>query len=423
MNTPPGPEQRGDPVPIADLASILGQSLAVARAGAGQANPLGETRIAALETASSLISLPGQSDNSAGPVAADLLRTALGSARATVGALSFALAESSGHTHRSNGPATTGEPRSQSTSTARAGREGVHRNAWHTGSGSSPIHHGEIIQGAFRVGGRIRRGLVTLPCQLYHSRAEFRPMTGAPVTVRPEWRAKARRAAELTVREIEAVLGAGLGGVLTVASDVPLCRGFGSSTSDVLATIRAVTDAFALTFPPETVARLAVRAETASDSLMFGEHAVLFAHREGEIIEDFGHRLPPIHVVGFGTGEGVDTLASLPARYSRYELDTFDELRGLLRAGLTTGDLALIGQVATVSTRINQSYLPVPELDRVSAIAREAGAVGVHTAHSGDIAGILFDRSDPDLEHRAETAQKLLRALGFSEQWRFSADD
>lgn len=297
------------------------------------------------------------------------------------------------------------------------------QSAWSTGSGSSLIHHGEIIQGAFRVDGRIRRGLVTLPCKLFRSRAEFEPTAGAPVTVRPRWRTKACRAAELTVREVEAILGSSLGGVLTVVSDVPLCRGFGSSTSDVLAAIRAVTDAFAVPLSRETVARLAVRAETASDSLMFEEHVVLFAHREGELIEDFGCRLPPMHVVGFGTGEGVDTLASPAARYRKGELDLFDELRVALRNALAEGNVALIGQIATASTRINQSYLPMPSLDRVCAIAEEAGSIGVHTAHSGNIAGIMFDGRDPDLKYRSETAQKLLRGIGFNEQWRFSTDD
>jgi uncharacterized protein involved in propanediol utilization len=145
---------------------------------------------------------------------------------------------------------------------------------------TAAVHHGEILQGAFHAGGHIQRGLVSLPCKLYRSHAEFIAEAGTPVTVLPAWRTQARQAAELTVREIEPLLGGRLGGVLTVRSDAPLGRGFGSSTSDVLAAIRAVADAFSISFPCDTVARLAVLAETASDSLMF-ERAVLFAHREG----------------------------------------------------------------------------------------------------------------------------------------------
>lgn len=291
-----------------------------------------------------------------------------------------------------------------------------------TGIATSPIHHGEIVQGAFRVDGRIRRGLVTIPCELYWSTAEFAPAPGAGLSVAPQWRCKARRAAELTLRELEPLLGGSLGGALSVSSDVPLGRGFGSSTSDVLATIRAVADAFELRLPRETVARLAVAAETASDSLMFDQSAVLFAHREGELIEDFGARLPPLHVLGFGTGLPVNTVGFLPARYTPRELDRFDELRVLLRTAIRTRDVRLIGEIATVSTRINQGHLPIPRLEQVCALAEESGAAGVHTAHSGDIAGLLFDRGDPDLAFRLKLAGKLLRDIDYDEQWDFATE-
>lgn len=285
------------------------------------------------------------------------------------------------------------------------------------GTASAPIHHGEIIQGSFRVGNRIRRGLVTLPCPLYRSHATFLPMPGGPVQVRPTWREKARRAAELALDEIRP----NTGGCLEVDSDVPLCRGLGSSTSDVLAAIWAVGDSFGTSLPPETVARIAVRAEKASDSLMFDRTAVLFAHREGELIEDFRAPLPPLHILGFGTGEPVDTLSFRPARYTNQELDHFNELWCMLREAIVGQDAALLGEVATASTRINQRHLSIPHLEEVCAAAAEAGAVGVHTAHSGDISGILFDRQAQDLDFRIELAQKLLRQLGYNDQWRFNS--
>jgi uncharacterized protein involved in propanediol utilization len=261
------------------------------------------------------------------------------------------------------------------------------------------------------------RGLVTLPCPLYRSRATFTPDLSGRVRVRPRWREKARRAAELAVLEIEP----GSGGCLEIDSDVPLCRGLGSSTSDVLAAIRAVADSFGLVLPPAGVARLAVEAETASDSLMFDRTALLFAHREGTVIEDFGACLPPMHVLGFGAGGPVDTLTYQPAWYTEQELDVFDELRIMLRRGIAAQDCALIGEVATTSTWINQKHLPIPHLDEVCAVAADIGAIGVQTAHSGDVGGILFERHVPDLGYRVEIAQKLLRRVGHNDQWRFDS--
>ncbi|MFI5801329.1 kinase [Streptomyces sp. NPDC051561] len=300
-------------------------------------------------------------------------------------------------------------------------------STWGIGSASSPVHHGEIVQGAFPVGEGIKRGLVTLPSTLYTSRARFTPDATGVVTVTPQSCEKSRRAAELTTRHLSGPLGRPLGGHLDIASDVPLCRGFGSSTSDVLATIRAVQDAFRTPLPPDETAMLAVRAETASDSLMYDQSAVLFAHREGVLIEDFGSALPPARVLGFGTARGgaggVDTLGYRPARYTGPELETFGELRHMLRIAVADKDVALMGAVATRSTEINQRHLPIPQWDEVTAILRATGATGLQTAHSGDIAGFLFDRDDPEVEARTDRARTMLRAVGFNEQWGFSTGE
>lgn len=292
------------------------------------------------------------------------------------------------------------------------------------GVASTPVHHGEILQGVFRHEGGMYRGLVTLPCAMYRVNARFVTEGHAGVTVTPHWKDKARRAAELTLAE----LGLPASGRLELSGDVPVCRGFGSSTSDVLAAIGAVTDAFCHALPDKAVARIAVRAETASDSLMFGSAAVLFAHREGNIIEDFGYPLPPVRILGFGsraggTSHGVDTLALPPAHYSTRQIDRFAELRDMLRRAVLAKDVTLLGEVATASTWINQQQLPIPHLESLLAVVREAGAVGLQTAHSGDIAGVMFDRDDPEVHTRISRARQLLRAIGITEQWDFSTDD
>jgi hypothetical protein len=61
--------------------------------------------------------------------------------------------------------------------------------------------------------------------------------------------------------------------------------------------------------------------------------------------------------------------------------------------------------------------------DELDLVVRETGALGMSTAHSSDIAGLLFEQRDPDLEQRCELAQRMLRDTGFDEQWRFDTDD
>jgi len=291
---------------------------------------------------------------------------------------------------------------------------------------SVPVHHGEILQGVFLHGQRLVRGLVTLPCAMYHQRATFTPGGRDPVEVVPHWKYKARAAAELTLLTLDLPRG----GWLELCGAVPLGRGFGSSTSDVLAAINAVGDAYEVPVPLQTAAKIAVRAELASDSLMFDDGAVLFAQRAGEVLEDFGNRLPPMRVLGFGNrtatngnGNGVDTLALPPARYDQREIGIFTELRVMLREAIATKDVTLLGCVATASTRLNQRHLPIPAFERILGIVAEIGAAGIQTAHSGNIAGILLDWNHPDVDARLERARHLLRDIGIVEQWEFTTDD
>ena len=304
----------------------------------------------------------------------------------------------------------------------------VYHSGWRVGLASAPIHHGEILQGIFWHKGQLTGGLVTLPCTIHATHASFIPARGEELTVSPAWKTKGRRAAQLAIEACVCLGDGPVGGHLVVTGDVPLCRGFGSSTSDVVAAIWAVQDALVRPLRAEETARIAVRAEAASDSLMFKESSVLFAQREGEVIEDFGYRIPALRVLGFGSrpenrGRGIDTLAFPLARYDSAEIGVFAELQAMLREAIHTKDIALIGAVASASSEINQRHLPISCFDDLRAIVRETGALGIQAAHSGDIAGLLFDRDDPEVGARTEHGARLLHTIGIHEQWIFTAGD
>jgi uncharacterized protein involved in propanediol utilization len=127
-----------------------------------------------------------------------------------------------------------------------------------------------------------------------------------------------------------------------------------------------------------------------------------------------GSALPPIAVVGCVSGppDGVDTLLLPPPCYSRAELATFDELRGALRRAVRTRDAGLLGAVATASARINRRRLPTPGFESLVAIAAELGAAGVQVAHSGTVAGIVFDARLPDLGSRTERCRAAMDREG-----------
>ena len=288
------------------------------------------------------------------------------------------------------------------------------------GFGHAPGHHGEVFQGVTEVApGQLKRCLVSLPCNILKTEAVFTPDDSGIIRVEPLWKVKAKRAAELA---LSALHGGHFGGKLELQSNIPVGWGLGSSTSDVVATLRAVAHAFQKTFSPQVLGDLAVKAEHASDSIMFEDRAVLFAHRAGVVVEDFIGQLPELDVLGFNTdatGDGVDTLSLVRARYSSWEIEAFRVLQGLLRRAVRTHDPRLLGRVATASAVISQRHLPKPHFERLLKITEAVGAVGLQVAHSGTVAGILFDAADPQREGKLLQARTQVLELGFGLLRRF----
>jgi uncharacterized protein involved in propanediol utilization len=301
-----------------------------------------------------------------------------------------------------------------------ADAEGKRRRPLSVGTARASAHHGELLQGVFEDGeGRLHRGLVTLPLPSQESTVTFWPRKEGGIRTRPESRTKAARAAELTLGHLG--LG-GQGGDLTIESAILIGHGYGSSTADVTATIRAVAASAGTTLRQSTVARLAVAAEGASDAIAYQDQAILFAHREGRPIEHFGGEFPPLFVVGFrgAADQPVDTLGMRRARYDSEEIETFRALRGLAHRSVRLQDPMLLGRVATVSACISQRHLPKAHFDTVLALSQWFGACGVQVAHSGTLIGILLDANAPKAALRAGEIAKTATDAGFADVQMFS---
>ena len=289
-----------------------------------------------------------------------------------------------------------------------------------TGHGVALAHHGELLQGVFEgADGRLKRVLVSIPCGIFRSEVSFVPNDTDVVEVEPNWKIKSCRAVVLTLSSVGKHK---CGGRVHIRSNIPVGWGLGSSTSDVTAAIRATANALGVHLTPHKIAALAVRAETACDSTMFGELMVLFAQREGIVVEDFRSSLPELEILGFNTSsdeEGIDTIGFPPARYPWWEIEVFRPMVGLLRRAVCLRSPQLLGQVSSASATINQHYLPKPHFQDLKEISEEVGAVGLQVAHTGTIAGLLFDPGDPLKKNRIEQARALLTTIGIEQMWVF----
>ncbi|MBN9079409.1 MAG: kinase [Rhizobiales bacterium] len=276
------------------------------------------------------------------------------------------------------------------------------------GIGRAIAHHGELLQGVFEGDDdHLHRGLVTLPLPIQQVIATFWPRQDDPIRTRPRNRPKAARAVALTLKHLGFEHW---GGDLTIESGISIGYGYGSSTADVVAAIRAIAAASSVVLCRSTICRLAIAAEEASDAIVYGDQAVLFAHREGTCLEHFGGALPPLLVVGFrdGSSAQIDTLRLPRVQYSSEEIQLFKVLRALVFRSVREQNPHMLGRVATTSAEISQRHLPKPHWEAVSRLAAELGALGVQVAHSGTLFGILLD---PDKSGAAATAARLAKTV------------
>ena len=241
--------------------------------------------------------------------------------------------------------------------------------------------------------------------------ARFDRSCDVSLEIRPGWKVKAARAARLALDFIGENRA---GGVLTVDCPVPAGLGLGSSTSDVVAAIRAVCDAHGVPIDSGQIARLALEAEGAIDPIMF-EEGVLFAPRRGRVLEHWTGGLPEFLVLSIDTdpgGSGVDTLGMPVPRYTAAELDQYDELISRARTAFRERDAAAMAAVATRSAELNQRFLPMRGFRDLLALTRQPGCLGLQISHSGTVAGLLFDPAAGQGSGPVDGVQPAVQALG-----------
>lgn len=261
---------------------------------------------------------------------------------------------------------------------------------WH-GVGHCPGHFGELIQGMFSTSsGAPRRSLVSLTCRSIGTTSEALISQGQGDIYVPKGKSKVQRAVRAYCDS--KVIPEAINIDVRIKSTIPEGIGMGSSTADIVSSIRALDQALGYHTPPEDILKLVMNAESACDSTMLCQDVKLFAQREGRVVENFGKPLSPLAIFGFDLmpGHFFKTDETPPAQYTVNEILTFDLLLERLRRGVARQDTGEICAIATESAQINQSKYPKHNFDKFIEIKNHCGALGICVSHSGTIAGLLF---------------------------------
>lgn len=255
-------------------------------------------------------------------------------------------------------------------------------------------HAGEILQGAIRRDGRTRRILVSLPAPSLYTRATVCATPGRPLTVQPANAHKTRAAVQTLVRHLNIPAPEV---TIELTTNIPVGKGCGSSTTDMLAAVRALSKYLGIHLDEIEAAKILVDVEEASDSTVLSRPAV-FRHREGLVEEYLPGPLPSMRVIVIDAqpDSRVDTLSLERARYSDKQLDEFERLIGRLRHAFRQNCPHSVGEVATASARISQQFLPKPYFEAVAAALQCHGAYGVAAAHSGTTLAAMLPAEAPN---------------------------
>ncbi|WBC16766.1 kinase [Micromonospora sp. WMMA1998] len=263
---------------------------------------------------------------------------------------------------------------------------------------------GELLQGVLPEPGT--DFLVTLPIRRGCS-AYFELHPGASrVEVAPRSKTKSRAVAEAMLRRY----GVWGGGRLTLDGDLTEGKGQASSSADLVATVRAVSEAIGVTLTPADIESL-LRPIEPTDGVMY-PGVVAFLHRQVRLQAMLGH-LPATTIVGVDEGGQVDTVDfnRIPKPFGRAERREYRSLLDEITVAIGKGDLATVGAVATRSALLNQRLRPKSMLGDLVALSAATGALGVVAAHSGTILGLLLADDDPDYPDKLARVRYGCRAL------------
>ncbi len=260
------------------------------------------------------------------------------------------------------------------------------------GFGWAPATCGEVLQGHLADGRHI---VVSLPIAL-GAGAEATLRFGTPSSPRrgeialagggPKAATAASRTLAVLGRDLRSGDGADLR--LRIDDDLPVGRGLGTSTADIVAIIRAVAGAMGATLAGTEIHRLACSIE-ASDGVAFDGLAAV--DRDAAAPIALWPTPPQLRVLAavpstrFETRSGGENAVGAPVD------DLFEALGAAVAAGSARG----IAAVATESGRRHRGTAPSEVFEALLLLADDLGALGVARAHTGTAAGLLFSMDEP----------------------------
>lgn len=251
-------------------------------------------------------------------------------------------------------------------------------------TGKSFASFGEVIQGRKSNGTDF---LVTLPIDLWSECKVKISRRNAPVAVTSYFE-KSKKAALQALDQFGITTGYQLN--LHFERSIPIGKGLSSSTADMLATLRALEQAFGFSLSPLNISNIFKKIEP-HDGVMYN-NSVAYNHRQGKLLKDLGH-IPDFKLVVLDFGGHVDSISyNHSLQFSDKITKKYDKLyQKCIDAYLEKND-RLIAKCATKSLKLDLKTNPHPLREELLKRYKEYGALGLINTHSGTCVGLIYPR-------------------------------
>jgi uncharacterized protein involved in propanediol utilization len=245
--------------------------------------------------------------------------------------------------------------------------------------------------------------LVDVPCTAWVSKAQVvirRSDQDAIESAGPHL-SKSRRALALLLDLCEVH---NVAAHVAIDSNIPPGKGCGSSSADVISTLRAGCGALGVVLPHQVMGILACMAERASNPVHLSR-PVLFAHRRGLVVQDLGPVWPGFHALGFDPGGVVNTDQLEPLRYSQADLRRFMVAAETLQEAVRSGNAATLARISSDVARTDDRL--AHDHGQIRRWLRDYGALGYAVSHSGVVGTLLWAKTNAGKARRDAAANAL----------------
>lgn len=181
---------------------------------------------------------------------------------------------------------------------------------------------------------------------------------------------------------------------IIITSEIPMGKGFASSTADLCAAYYALLKFFNRSFDEDELIRECIKIEP-TDSIIF-DKITIFDYRKGTFKQAIGEYIK-FYLLVFEGRKIIDTIEFNSKKLN--PLKSIDDLIKIFSSGVKKNSLKEMAAASTESIVRNQTRVEYDILTEVMKLKSLTGGIGIIGAHSGDMLSIIYD--DMELVNRA----------------------